>query len=301
MNIQDIKNNKELSNKLSGIHKSLKNAMEDDYDLDKFSYLERELNIMHDPIAINQRSAFNRMKKVKALMELSDNWDSFQTLYKDDIILKKIGVEFLEGKLDFNKEILDAIKQYPSKNEVQYYFKKGQQVDLGNAQPEDYIRIREQILPAIENEAQIHLAQKNSLIKNVKKIMKDKSLINSKDSNSMHPVKLAENSELKIEYGQEMLKMLEQIKKGNFVAQQDSNIMLVELPIAAIKREDSKPTSSSTILLRMNIDNHRDYSIEVGSLQKLNENFQDKLDAIRQKAFGKPPSNNPSNSFGPSH
>lgn len=288
MNIDNIKNDKELVRKLAGIYKSLNNVIDDDYDLSKFSYKEQEVSIVHDHRAINQRSAFNRLKKINTLMELSEHWDAFKTLYANDVVLKKIGVEFLEGKFEFDKEILKTIKEYPHKNEVQYYFKKGQEVNLGNAQPEDYIRIKTQMLPAIENDAKVHLEQKKSLLKSLKSISDDKSLLYSGKLNENHPIKLDENSTLNIPYGQELGKMIEQVKKGNFIAQQDSNIIIVELPIVGTKMEGATPVSSPSILLKLDMDNYKDYSIEVGSLQKLNNNIQDRVEAIRKKAWGKP-------------
>jgi hypothetical protein len=288
MNIDDIKNDKELVRKLGSIHKALTKAMDDDYDVNKFSYLEHEVNITHNHQAINQGIAFNRVKKIKALMELSENWDNFKTLYKDDVVLKKIGVEFLNGKFEFNQEILKAIKEAPHKNEVQYYFKKGEQVDLGAVKPEDYIRIKEQILPSIENEAKIHLEQKKELIKSVRKISDDTSLLYTDKLNENHPIKLEENATLNVPYGQEIGKILEQIKKGNFQAQQHSNVIMAELPISGIKMEGSLPVSSPSILLKLNMDNYKDYSIEIGSLQKLNNTIQDRVEAIRKKAWSNP-------------
>ena len=285
MNIDDIKNDKELVRKLSSIHKALTKAMDDDYDVDKFSYLEHEVNITHNHQAINQGIAFNRVRKIKALMDLSENWNNFKTLYKDDVVLKKIGVEFLSGKFEFNQEILKAIKEAPHKNEVQYYFKKGEEVDLGAVKPEDYIRIREQILPTIENEAKIHLEQKKRLIKSVKNISDDKSLLYTDKINAKHPIKLEENATLNVPYGQEIGKILEQIKKGNFQARQQSNVIVVELPISGIKMEGSLPVSSPSILLKLNIDNYKDYNIEIGSLQKLNNTFQNRVEAIRKKSW----------------
>lgn len=230
MNIDDIKNDKDLVKKLSGIHKLVTKAIEDDYDVDKFSYPQHEVNIMNDHRAINQRIAFNRVKKINALMELSDNWENFHTLYRDDVVLKKIGAEFLSGKFEFNQEILNSIKETPNKNEPQFYFKKGQQVNL-SVTPEDYTRIKEQILPCIENSSKLYMEQKKSLLKLVKSIADDKKLLYSGKINANHPIKLEENSKLNVEYGQELGKILEQIKKGNFLAQQDANIIVVELPI----------------------------------------------------------------------
>lgn len=288
MNINDIKNDKELVRKLTGIYKSLNNVIDDDYDLSKFAYREQEVSIVHDYKAINHRSAFNRLKKINTLMELSDNWDAFRTLYEDDVIFKKIGVEFLEGKFEFDNEILKTIKEYPNKNEVQYYFKKGQQVNLGNVQPEDYVRIKTQILPTVENEAKVHLEQKKSILKSLKSIMDDKSLLYSGKLNENHPIQLEENSTLNISYGQELGKIVEQVKKGNFIAQQDSNIIIVELPIQGTKMEGSSSVVSPSILLKVNMDNHKDYGIEVGSLQKVDNTIQDRVEAIRKKAWEKP-------------
>jgi hypothetical protein len=292
MNIDNIKADKELVKKLSTIHKSLSAVIDDDYDLDKFSYTEKEVGIMHDYKAINQRSAFNRMKKIKSLIELSDNWEEFKTVYKDDPILKRIGVEFLEGKFEFNNQILTSIKEMPNKNEPQYYFKKGQSVDLDNIKSEDYVRIKNQILPEIEDISKIHLEQKKGLIKAVQEIMDDKTLLYTLPKNSKHPVKIDESSQISLKYGEEMSTMLQKIKKGNFLAQQDSNMIIAELPIAGTKIENGTSVSSLSTLLKINLENHKDYEIVVGSLQNLNTSIQDRILAIRQKALGHERSDN---------
>jgi hypothetical protein len=292
MNIENIKADKELVKKLGGIHKSLSVVIDDDYDLDKFCYTEREVNIMHDHKTINQRSAFNRMKKIKSLMELSKNWEAFKTLYKDDTILKRIGVEFLEGKFEFDSQILTTIKGMPNRNEPRYYFKKDQVVDLEDVKPEDYVRIKNQILPEIENISKIHLDQKKKLTKALQEIMSDKNLLYTLPKDSKHPIKIDEDSQINLKYGEEMPTMLQMIRKGNFLAQQDSNIIIVELPIAGTKMENDIPVASSSTLLKINLDNHKDYVVEIGSLQKLHSAIQDRIDAIRQKALSHKQSDN---------
>jgi len=294
MDINEIKNDKELTRKLRGIHKSLLNAIEDDYDLDKFSYRENEVKIMFSHNAINERSASNRLRKVKALVELSQNWDAFQIVYKDDSILKKIGAEFLQGKLEFNAEILETIKDFPQKKVPLYYFKKGEKIDLENIDPNDYINIKNKILPSIESEAQDYLEQKADVSNAIKAIMSAKKtmIIKKEDLNDDHAAKVIPGIKLKSEYGQELFDILEKVKKGNFLVQQDSNIMIVEVPITATEKKNSETVSEPTILIKMNLDNPQDYVIEAGSLAKLNLKINDKLESIRQRAFSSPSAGN---------
>jgi hypothetical protein len=284
MNIEDIKTNKELMQKLSSLHKSLTNLMKDSIYHDKFSYREHEVNLTLDHNVVNQHIAENRMFKIKNLMDLSNNWDAFKTLYKDDLILKKIGVEFLDGKFEFNKEIINTIKEYPHRKEVLYYFQKGVDVNLGNATPEDYSRIRNQILPDIQEDALFHMQQKKALIRVIGKIAADKSQYNL---NYLGGLTEKENpgGQINVEYGRVLSEVLTKIRQGDFITQQDENEMIVELPIPGIKKEGEQDVKSSTILLKVDMENPRDYFFEVGSLQKLNANIADKINSIREKAF----------------
>lgn len=294
MNIEDIKGDKELVRKLNSLHRSLTVLMKDSIHHDKFSYKEHEINITLDAKAVNQHIAENRMNKIKALMDLSKNWDEFKILYKDDLILKKIGVEFLEGKFEFNEEILDTLKKYPHRKEVLYYFTKGVDVNLSDAKPEDYHRIKRQVLSDIQEEALTHLQQKKLLIKAIGKMVADKSQDNldyiSSLTDDSNP-----NGRMSVDYAQGLAEILNRVKIGDFIAQKDESQMIVELPIAGVKQEGQNDVKSSTVLFRVDLENPKEYSIQVGSLQSLNASIEDKINAIREKALSFKSSDNSPN------
>ncbi|NCQ51511.1 hypothetical protein GW796_06375 [archaeon] len=135
--------------------------MNDDFGHDKFTYKENEVNLMSDFKVVNEHISFNKLKKIKNLVSLSENWESFHVLYKDDIILKKIGIELLKDGFEFNKNILKTIKDYPSRNKILYYFKKGEEIQFPELSENKYTEIKNKILPLIEKQSIIHLEQKN--------------------------------------------------------------------------------------------------------------------------------------------
>lgn len=283
MHIEKIKNDKDLVKKLGSIHRSLTALMKDNVSHEKFSYKEHEVNITVDCKVVNQHIAENRMNKIKSLFDLSQNWDAFKTLYKDDIILKKIGVEFLEGKFEFNKDILDTIRSYPHRNEVLYYFQKGVDVCL-NVNHEDYSKIKQQILPSIKEESLVHLQQKISLIKAVEKIISEKSQKNLDYIASLTD-ELNPSGKLCVDYGKEMQEILIRIKTGDFVAQQDQGKIIVQLGIPGVKKEGHTNVNTSSVLLKIDLENPKEYLIEVGSLDNLKSNIENTLKKIRAKAF----------------
>jgi hypothetical protein len=285
MTLDEIKADSDLEKKLKSIHKDITSVLKDDVGHDKFSYRESEISPMLSHEAVNQHIASNRLKKINTLSKLSENWESFNTYYKDDNIMKKIGVEFLEGKLHFDDKIIQTIKDYPHKKEVLYYFNKGTDVSMANVTGDDYNKFKAQILPSIEKEATIHLEQKQSLLKNLKIISENKS-----QSQLEYFVKLSEGTtpagKMDLEWSSILGTVKQQIQEGNFIAQQKDNKIVIELPISGTKKENGLDVKSPSTLMSLDLDNPKDFSFEVGSLSKPKMAFEDRLKSIRDKAFG---------------
>lgn len=282
MELENIKNNKELSRKLASIYKSLNAVIDDDSDLKKFSYTEREVDLGNDYKAINERSAFNRLKKIKSLKDLFENWDAFNTLYKDDKIINKIGAEFIENKFEFNQNIIQTIKNYPTQKEPLYYFKKNEVLDTDNINTQEYEVIKQKILPAIEKDAKEFLEQKQALIKIIDTLMARKS---HEIVHPIHSVNLGPHSLINSEPGKELFDIKKQIQKGNFVAKKTDNILIVELPITGNIMFNNQKSNSPTILFKVDIDKPHDYLIEVDSLQQLNEKVKNNIMSMREKSL----------------
>lgn len=285
MTLDEIKANPELEKKLKSIYTSLNSVLKDDVEHDKFSYRENEVSPMLEVKAVNQHIAENRMKKINALMELSENWDSFKTLYQDDNILKKIGVEFLKGKFEFDEKTIKTIKEYPHRKEVLYYFNKGVDVNMREVKGDDYSRIKEQILPSIEKESKIHLDQQTALAKALKDILSDKSQKNLEYLGSLTEGTNA-NNKVNVEYGTLISKALQSVNEGNFTAIQKGANIAVELPIPGVRKENVVETKFQTTVLTINLQNSKNYSFEVGSLEKPKISFEDRLQSIRKSSLG---------------
>lgn len=295
MTLDEIKADPELEKKLKSIHKDLTSILKDDVGHDKFSYRENEISPMLDHKAVNQHIASNRLKKINNLSKLSENWEAFQTYFQNDNIMKKIGVEFLEGKFEFDDKILKTIKEYPHRQEVHYYFNKGVDVVMPNVTGNDYNKFKEQILPSIEKEATIHLEQKQSLFKALKSINENKS-----QEKLNYLVKMEEGTtpagKMDVEWSNILGTVKQHIQEGNFIAQQKDNKIVIELPISGTKKENGLDVKSPSTLMSVDLSNPKDFSFEVGSLSKPKMSFEDRLKSIRDKAFG---SNDNTKSFKP--
>lgn len=286
MNLEDIKQNKELVKTLNDIHKKLTHVLKDDVEHDKYNYSQRELNISANSLAVNEHIAQNRLKKISILKSLSENWDTFKVLYKDDNILNKIGEEFLKGKFSFDDTVLKDIEQYPFRKQVLHYFAKGVAVTMPEVKGSDYEKFKEQILPYVENNAQKYMERKQALLKSIQVINADKTQVNLEKRTILHG-----NSDLGTvegEYGTFMTNLKSHILSGDFKYEQSGSKITVEVPIKGTVEKNGVKEKINSSIFSVDLNNPLDYSMQVGTLENPKLSIEDRIKTMRTKAFSKP-------------
>jgi hypothetical protein len=166
--------NKEQEQNLQKIYSSLSSAMKEDSHETKLVYTATELPLGIDYQVVNERLMHTRLKKVNTLKDLHDNWTDFQEKYQNDPIMQKIGIEMAAGKFSFDAKTLKDIKEYPSRKQVLYYFKKGEEVKI-NVAPEDYSKFESTILKSLGDLPALHTEQKKHLVNLSNELMAVKS------------------------------------------------------------------------------------------------------------------------------
>lgn len=286
MNIETIQQDKELLRTLNDIHKKLTVVLKDDVEHEKYSYQEKEVGLGFNHLAVNEHIAQNRLKKINVLKSLSENWEAFKVVYRDDNILNKIGEEFLKGKFHFDDTVLKDIESYPFKKQVLNYFSKGVAVTIPDVKGSDYEKFKEQIFPYVENNAQKYMERKQALLKSIKVIIDDKTQVNLEKKNILHG-----NSDLGTvegEYGNFMLNLKSHIVSGDFKYEQIGAKITVEVPIkGSIEKNGMKEKINSSIF-SVDLNNPLDYSMQVGTLENPKLSIEDRIKTMRTKAFSKP-------------
>ena len=105
MDIESISQDKDMVKKLTVIRDKLQSLFNNDNDIDRYKYEERDLPLAVNHLAVNERIAKNRLSKIVALKSLSENWDTFKVYFKNDVFMDKLGEEFIKGKLKFDEKI----------------------------------------------------------------------------------------------------------------------------------------------------------------------------------------------------
>lgn len=286
MNLEIIQQDKELVKVLTSIHKLLTVLFKDDVNHNKFEYEERELSIGTNHLAVNEHIAQNRLKKINAMKLLSENWDSFKIYYKDDIILNKIGEEFIKGKFKFNDKILKEIKSYPFRKQVLNYFKKNVELKMPDVSGADYEIFKSQILPELESNAIEHIERKESLIKAIKIIRSDKSQNNLNKMWVLHdetPLGKVDG-----DFGSFLMKVTEHVNAGDFHYEKYETQITIEVPISGTIENSGVKEKINSSIFAVDLKNPLEYSMQVGTLQKPKMEVSDRIKSIRQNAFKKP-------------
>lgn len=283
MNIETIQQDKELLKTLGEIHKKLTNLLKDDVEHDKYSYQEKELNLTVNHLAVNEHIAQNRYKKINALKSLSENWDQFKVLYKDDNILNKIGEEFLKGKFEFDDKILKDIEQYPFRKQVLHYFTKGVAVAMPEVKGSDYEKFKEQILPYVEMNAEKYMERKQALLKSLEVINNNKTQLNLEKKNILHG-----NSDLGTvegEYGSFMSNLKSHILAGDFKYEQSGSKITVEVKIKGTIEKNGTKEKINSSMFSVDLNHPLNYSMQVGTLQNPILSVEDRIKNIRTGGF----------------
>lgn len=283
MNIETIQQDKELLKTLSDIHKKLTNVLKDDVDHEKYIYQEKELNITVNHLAVNEHIAQNRYKKIIALKSLSENWEQFKVLYKDDNILNKIGEEFLKGKFEFDDKILKDIEQYPFRKQVLHYFTKAVAITMPEVKGSDYEKFKEQILPYVEMNAEKYMERKQALLKSLQIINNDNTQINLEKKNILHG-----NSDLgKVEgeYGSFMNNLKSHILAGDFKYEQSGSKITVEVKIKGTIEKNGTTEKINSSIFSVDLNHPLNYSMQVGTLQNPILSVEDRIKNIRTGGF----------------
>lgn len=273
--IQDTK----LIEKLSSIHKSLTSVLRDDSENKKFSYTESEIRVGVDHAVLNEKIAYNRLKKMQILKELSENWTDFKEYYKSDNILKKIGEEFIMGKFDCTDSIIKTIEDYPLRKQTLYYFNKNSQVKV-SLTAKEYESIKNQILPTIEPESRVSVGIKDKVLKSIELIRQDKSQSNLEKMFAIHekgPLGM-----VKGDFGTFMRDLVLHIQRGDFEYEQNGSTLALQVPIAGERECAGVYKKIDTSVFTVDLDNPTNYRLEVGTIKKPILKIQDKINNLRE-------------------
>lgn len=276
--IQDPK----LIEKLTNIHKTLTSVLKEDSDYKKFAYSEGELNITVDYKVVNEKIAYNRLKKLQALKSLSENWESFKTHYANDNILHKIGEEFIQNKFECSEKIMKTIEDYPFKKQTLYYFAKNSPVQV-LLNPEEYENVKNQILPELELSSKKIIEIKEKLLNTVKQIREDKSQSNLEKMFSIH--EKSNSGFVKGDLGSFMQDLALHLKRGDFHYEQQGSRITVQVPIAGDRECSGAYKKIDSSLFSVDLNNLSDYKIEVGTLKKPIIKIQDKINLWREDSI----------------
>ena len=286
MSLKIIQQDEELVRSLTSIHRTLSSLFKDDANHNKFRYEERELSLGTNHLAVNEHIAQNRLRKINAIKLLSENWDNFKVYYKDDLIINKIGEEFIKGKLKFDDKILKEIKEYPFRKQVLYYFPKNTEVKMPEVTGADYELFKAKILPELEISATEHIERKESLIKAIKIICNDKSQNNLNKMWVLHdetPLGKVDG-----DFGSFLMKVTEHVNAGDFHYEKYGTQITIEIPISGTIESSGVKEKINSSIFAVDLKNPLEYSMQVGTLQKPKMEVSDRIKSIRQNAFKKP-------------
>lgn len=276
--IQDPK----LIEKLTNIHKTLTSVLKDDSDYKKFAYSESEINTTVDYKAVNEKIAYNRLKKLQALKLLSENWESFKTHYANDNILNKIGEEFIDNKFECSQRIIKTIEEYPFKEQTLYYFAKNSPVQVP-LNPSEYENIKNQILPELELNSKKTIEIKEKLLSIVKQIRENKSQSNLEKMFAIH--EKSNSGFVKGDLGSFMQDLALHLKRSDFHYEQQGSRITVQVPIAGERECSGVYKKIGSSLFSVDLNNLSDYSIQVGTIQKPIIKIQDKINLWRDSSL----------------
>lgn len=257
--------------------------MKDDVEHIKYKYESQELPITLSSSSVNEHIAFNRLKKISFLHEImqDDNWNSFKQLYKDDIVLKNIGVEFLSNKFYFDKSILDDIKSYPEKNGPLYYFNKGAKLDMDKFFEMNYEDIKEIVLCDVAAISLEHQEQKADLKNVLHRININKS---QKKNDNLYALNNSDKSDKIIDepWSNIIPRMSFLSRSGQFKYKQLDDFLFVEFPMTGSVIESGERVKKDSIVLRVDTtgyDTKRDeyFSIIPGTINEVISQHQKDL------------------------
>lgn len=288
MNLEQIKEDKELVKNLTKIKNTLDSVINDDitYDHNKLVYQEHEINITYNHLAVNEHIMFNRLKKVGALAELSKVWNEFKTYYANDNILNKIGEEFISGRFNFDDKILKDMKEYPFRQQVLYYFQKKTDVVMPEVTGADFEKFKSQILPDVEKSSKERLELKTAIMKSISEITSDKSSESLKKQwilSEDTPLGTVEGN-----LGSFLYEVRGHVKRGDFKFEQNGSKVTVEVPIAGTIKNGEKVEKLKTSVFTVDLNNSKDYSMQVGSLEVPKLSIEDRIKGIRNTLSAKP-------------
>lgn len=239
---------KDIQRDMQQLCTTLKKLFKDDAHETKLEYSEKEVGIMNNHEAVNERIMQTRYKKVMAFQKLNDNWEDFKSLYANDNIMTKIGMEILENKMYFDDKVLKTIQEYPARKQVLYYFKKNETIDMPQLPSNAYEIFSQKILADVGPQAQEQLQHKEQLLKGIQTKMDDKSQNNLQYLSSLtsgtHP-----QGKINVEEGNLLVALRDEVKNNNFIVKQIEDKLLISLPIASIKNDSGTLNKYNNITL----------------------------------------------------
>lgn len=286
MDIQSISQDKDMVKKLTTIRDKLQSLFNNDNDIDRYRYEERDLPLGVNHLAVNERVAKNRLAKIVALKSLSENWDTFKIYFKNDSFMDKLGEEFIKGKLKFDDRILKEIKEYPFKKQVLNYFPKNITPEMPEVTGADYEKFKAQIFPEIEKNAIKHIERKEALLKALRTITEDKSQDNLEKMWTLHGS--SHLGTVEGEVGTFIGKVMANIKLGDFKYEQSGSKMTIQVPIPGTIESNGVKEKISSSIFSVDLNNPKEYSMQVGTLDKPKMSIEDRIKGMRNNAFKKP-------------
>lgn len=240
--------------RLKQLYTLITSVMKDDVDHKKYRYESQELPITLSSASVNEHIAFNRLKKIEFLYEImqGNTWQDFKEKYKDDVVLKNIGVEFLVNKFHFDKEVLEDINAYPKRKSPLYYFQKGVDLNIDKFKDLNYEEIKEIVLCDVAAIALEHQEQKADLKHALNKINISKS---QKQNDNLYLFNNPDKSKYLLDekWSNIIPQMSRLAQSGQFKYKQIDSFLFVEFPMSGSVWDDEqgKRLKKDTAVLRV--------------------------------------------------
>ncbi|NCQ51510.1 hypothetical protein GW796_06370 [archaeon] len=93
------------------------------------------------------------------------------------------------------------------------------------------------------------------------------------------------SGKINIDCGNIIGTVIKNVKEGSFIAQQQKNLITIELPIDGIKIENGIDVKSKNTLFSIDLNNPLNYSLEIGQLKTPNIKVIDKINSIRESSL----------------
>jgi hypothetical protein len=178
------------------------------------------------------------------------------------------------------------MKEYPHRKQVLYYFPKKTEIDMPEVSGADFEKFKSQMLPDVEKSAKERMELKAAIIKSINEITSDKS-----SDALLKQWILAEDTPLghvEGNLGSFLPGVRSHVKRGDFKFEQNGSKVTVEVPIAGTIKNGEKVEKVNISVFTVDLNNPKDYSMQVGILEVPKLSIEDRIKGIRNTLTAKP-------------